>query len=72
MATETEFVFVRVKSHRAADKLKLATGPLNWHWTTQDGGKFVKLKINQLATALAIKGISRTKSNDFAPCISWR
>ena len=66
---------IRVKSHRAGDKLKTLLGrKVPYSYTFEDGGIFVKLDDPvEVEKALAIKGISKCRDqNDetYSPCWS--
>lgn len=53
-------VFVRVRSHRASDKLKrlLNVEKLDWYFNFWDGNNFVRIPADRLNDARQIKGIT--------------
>jgi len=56
-----DFVFVRIGSHRAGDRLQqlLAVERLDWHYTWADGGVFARIPAGRLDEARAIPSITR-------------
>lgn len=56
-------VLVRVKSHRAGDRLKRLLGELEWFFSFRDGGVFVKVPSSRLTEVLAIPSVTRARPN---------
>lgn len=56
----SETVFVRVRSHRASDRLKRLLGveTLEWFFNMYDGGGFARIPAERLSDARTIPGIT--------------
>lgn len=64
--------FVRTSSHRSRDRLKWVLGRCPRYWYTYEhGGVFAEVDEGEMATALGIKGITRTRIKPVAPCFKW-
>jgi hypothetical protein len=66
-------IIVRVKSHRASDKLDQAIGRHpQYYWTMRDGGDFAEVSEEEFNRIKTIKGITRARvaRNDLRRC--WK
>jgi hypothetical protein len=62
VAEEPSEVYVRVKSHRAADRLKYALRrELEWWFSWEKGGQYVLITADEVAQAVAIPSVTRAR-----------
>jgi hypothetical protein len=64
-------IIVRVKSHRASDKLDRTIGRHpQYYWTMKDGGNFAEVTAEEFGQIKAIKGITKARvpSDDLRRC----
>lgn len=65
-------MILRVKSHRAADKLERIVGTLDWYYTIRDGGTFVRVSDDLADECLTVKSVARARPNgELRKCVKW-
>src|SRR5205085_561755 len=64
-------VFLRVNSHRAADRLDRLIGPLDWHYTMETGGCLIAVPRDRVTEALTVKSVTRARLHS-EPRRCWR
>lgn len=73
--TRLASMIVRVKSHRANEKLKRLLSdslPLQWYWSFEDGNNFVEVPDERLPEVLEITGITRARpKGQLRKCWDW-
>lgn len=65
-------ILLRVKSHRAAGKLKRITPEIQWWWNFYDGNDMCSIPEEHVAEAMLVTGITRARpKREVWRCHAW-